>query len=56
MKLKAKKRDVLHCAIRLHELRALAVEPMEHAESDTSGAAIFFGVSLFFVIFHSIFL
>ena len=56
MKLKAKKRDVLDCAIRLHELRALAVEPMEHAEGDGSGPAILLGVSLFFVIFHSVFL
>ena len=43
-------------AIRLNELRSLAVEPMKHAESDTSGAAIFFGIELLFVIFHSIYL
>ena len=40
----------------LHELRSLAVEPMEHTERDGSGPAIFFGIELLLVIFHSIFL
>ena len=43
-------------AIRLNELRSLAVEPMKHTESNRPGATIFLGISLFFVIFHSIFL
>ena len=36
----------------LHQFRVLAVEPMENAEGDGSGAAILLGVSLFFVIYR----
>ena len=43
-------------AIRLHELRGLAVEQMEHTERDGSGAAIFFGIELLFVVLSSLFL
>ena len=40
----------------LNQLRALAIKPMENTEGDTSGAAILFGVSLFFVVLSSLFL
>ena len=40
----------------LNQLRALAIKPVEKAEGDGSSPAILFGVSLFFVVLHSIFL
>ena len=51
LKLKSKKM-IGDFAIRLNELRGLAVEQMKHTESNGPGPAILLGVSLFFVIYR----
>ena len=54
MKLKAKKRDVLDCAIRLDQLRDYGICVMEQHPGKRSAAAVFAPLVLLYIIVKSI--
>ena len=40
----------------LHQLRALCVHTVKNTETEGSRATVLLGISLFFVIYHAVFL
>ena len=54
--LKPKPKKMLGDDYNLHQLRALGINTVKQTEGEGSGPTVLLGISLFFVIYHAVFL